>query len=195
MTTVILASGAQFDIDVTQGNDIYIDVTGSAPDHRYKLSVREALDMSSAITTAVGRVTQRERTFAMIKSEAIASGASNSIINDFILPNFRMVKWKSVVMTRDEQMWLYSDHMNKPYAKDLLNSVDRGVMMMILEAPEAIRKWRDLMGATNAKVALPGSIRHKFGSHIIMADNAVHGSDGAASAAKEINFFFPELVA
>lgn len=138
-------------------------------------------------------------TFAMIKSDAFRNLADKDVLQAIRKAGF-------VVLHSERNIWLtpnqihafYGSHHGRPYYDDLVNSVNGGVMPMILEHPSyknAITSFRKLIGATDARAAEPGTIRARFGGHNYhpaapMAFNAIHGSDSLASMLTEIETIF-----
>lgn len=133
-----------------------------------------------------------EKTFAMIKPDAVASGKSGSIIEIIELNKFKIVKMQKVLLTKNQAETFYDIHKEKPFFGELVTYIISGpVIIMALEQHSAIKNWRDLMGATDPKKAGPGTLRLMFGTSI--GSNATHGSDAPETAAKELSFFFPDL--
>jgi len=132
-----------------------------------------------------------ERTFAMIKPDAVARGITGQIISMIEENGFRIVAMKKHHISQKEAEGFYYVHKARPFFGGLTDFMSSGpCIVMCLEAEGAIKKWRDLMGATNPKQAAAGTIRADFASSI--EENVVHGSDGTATAATEIAFFFSE---
>jgi nucleoside-diphosphate kinase len=130
-----------------------------------------------------------ERTFAIIKPDAVAAGQSGEIIAIIQKAGFRIVGMKMKRLSQLEAEGFYGVHRERPFFPSLIKFMTEGpVIVMALEAPEAIRKWRDTMGATNPANAAEGTIRKRFAQSI--ERNCVHGSDATETAAVEIPFFF-----
>ena len=132
-----------------------------------------------------------EKTLSIIKPDAIERNLENKI-NEFFLKNgFKILKQKKVKISKEEAAEFYKVHQTKPFYEDLCNYLSSGpIMVMILSGENAVLKNREIMGATDPKKALPGTIR---GEHGLSIDkNSVHGSDSVENAKKEINFFFKE---
>ena len=130
-----------------------------------------------------------ERTFAIIKPDAVAAGQSGEIIAIIQKTGFRIVGMKMKRLSQLEAEGFYSVHRERPFYPSLVKFMTEGpVIVMALEAPDAIKKWRDTMGATNPANAAEGTIRKRFAASI--ERNCVHGSDAPATAAVEIPFFF-----
>jgi nucleoside-diphosphate kinase len=133
-----------------------------------------------------------ERTFAVIKPDAVAKGHIGAIISTIEQNGFRILGLKMRHLSKAEGEAFYAVHSARPFFKGLVTFMTEGpVVVMVLEREDAIAVWRDLMGATDPANAAEGTIRKKFAENI--ERNAVHGSDGPATAAQEIPFFFAEL--
>jgi nucleoside-diphosphate kinase len=133
-----------------------------------------------------------ERTFAIIKPDALEAKHAGAIINLIELNKFTIVKLEKVQLTKAQAEKFYDIHQDKPFFSELVNYMISGpVIIMALEQENAIQNWRDLMGATNPAKAAPGTLRKMFGTSI--GNNATHGSDSPETAAKELKFFFPNL--
>ena len=130
-----------------------------------------------------------ERTFSIIKPDATArnlTGAINAMIEK---AGLRIVAQKRVLITRAQAETFYAVHRERPFFGSLVKFMTEGpVVVMVLEAPDAIKKWRDTMGATNPANAAEGTIRKRFATSI--ERNCVHGSDAPETSAVEIPFFF-----
>ncbi len=130
-----------------------------------------------------------ERTFAIIKPDAVAAGQSGDIISLIQKAGFRVVGMKMKRLSQLEAESFYGVHKERPFYGSLVKFMTEGpVVVMALEAPDAIKKWRDTMGATNPANAAEGTIRKRFAQSI--ERNCVHGSDAPETAAVEIPFFF-----
>lgn len=130
-----------------------------------------------------------ERTFAIIKPDAVAAGQSGEIIAIIQKAGFRVVGMKMKRLSQIEAEGFYAVHRERPFFPSLVKFMTEGpVIVMALEAPDAIKKWRDTMGATNPANAAEGTIRKRFAASI--ERNCVHGSDAPETAAAEIPFFF-----
>lgn len=104
-----------------------------------------------------------------------------------------MVAMKLQRLTKDDAKDFYIEHKARPFYNSLVEYMTSGpVVLMVLERDNAILKNREVMGATNPKDAAPGTIRKEFA--VSLEKNSVHGSDSASSAAREVEFFFPDLV-
>jgi len=130
-----------------------------------------------------------ERTFAMVKPDAVASGHAGDILNVVHDNGFRIVGLKLRRISRPEAEAFYAVHKERPFYGSLVTFMTEGpVLAMVLERENAIAKWREVMGATNPANAAEGTIRKQFAESI--ERNAAHGSDGPETAAQEIPFFF-----
>lgn len=133
-----------------------------------------------------------ERTLAIIKPDAVASGQSGSIIKIIELNKFMIARMQKMQLTKKQAEIFYEVHKDRPFYGELVDGMIKGpVIVMALEADNAITLWRDLMGATDPLKAAVGTIRRMFGVHI--GSNATHGSDAPETAKKELAFFFPDL--
>jgi nucleoside-diphosphate kinase len=130
-----------------------------------------------------------ERTFAIIKPDAVAAGQSGAIIALVQKAGFRIVGMKQRRISLVEAENFYGVHRERPFFGSLVKFMTEGpVVVMALESEGAIKKWRDTMGATNPANAAEGTIRKMFATSI--ERNCVHGSDAPETAAVEIPFFF-----
>ena len=133
-----------------------------------------------------------EQTFAIIKPDAFKAGNAGKIITRIYAEGFRIVGLKKLYLSKKEAEGFYHVHRERPFFNDLTDFMSSGpCIVMVLEAEGAIKKWRDLMGATNPKDAAPGTLRKEFGASI--DNNATHGSDAPETAAFEIGYFFSGL--
>lgn len=130
-----------------------------------------------------------ERTFSIVKPDAVAKNVIGEIYSRFEKGGLRIVAAKMLHLSRAQAEGFYAVHKERPFYKDLVNFMISGpVMMQVLEGENAILRNREIMGATNPKDAAPGTIRADFASTV--DENAVHGSDAAETAKEEIAFFF-----
>jgi nucleoside-diphosphate kinase len=133
-----------------------------------------------------------ERTFAIIKPDAVARGQQGEILSRIHKAGFQIVAIKSMRLTKEEAGGFYAVHKARPFFGELTDFMSSGkIFAMVLEAEGAILKWRDIMGATDPKKAAPGTIRHDLGTSI--GNNCTHGSDAPDTAAFEIGYFFAAL--
>ena len=130
-----------------------------------------------------------ERTFAIIKPDAVSRDLQGEILSRIHKAGFKIVAIKSMRLTKDEAGGFYAVHHQRPFFGELTDFMSSGkIFAVVLEAENAISKWRDTMGATDPKKAAPGSIRHDLGTSI--GSNCTHGSDASDTAAFEIAYFF-----
>ncbi|WP_304639072.1 nucleoside-diphosphate kinase [Pseudomonas sp.] len=132
-----------------------------------------------------------ERTLSIIKPDAVAKNVIGQIISRFEQAGLSVVAAKMVQLSQSDAEGFYAEHSARPFFKDLVSFMTSGpVVVQVLEGEDAVMKNRQLMGATNPKEAEPGTIRADFAESIDA--NAVHGSDSATSAAREVAYFFAE---
>lgn len=130
-----------------------------------------------------------ERTFAIIKPDAVERRLAGKILARIEESGFTVRGLRLHHLTRREAEGFYAVHRERPFFGGLTDFMSSGpCVLMALEAPDAIRKWRTLMGATDPAKADPGTLRKEFGSSI--ERNATHGSDAPETAAFEIGYFF-----
>lgn len=130
-----------------------------------------------------------ERTFAIIKPDAVSRNLQGEILARIHKAGFTIVAIKSMRLSRQEAEGFYAVHRERPFFSELTNFMSSGKLIaMVLESENAIQKWRDTMGATDPAKAAPGTIRRDLGSSI--QNNCTHGSDAADTAAFEISYFF-----
>jgi len=130
-----------------------------------------------------------ERTLAIIKPDAFGRGLAGEILARIHKAGFEIRAIKSLRLTKAEAEGFYAVHRERPFFKDLTEFMSSGkVIVMVLEAENAIARWRDTMGATDPAKAAPGTIRREFGTGI--QNNCTHGSDAPETAAFEISNFF-----
>lgn len=131
-----------------------------------------------------------ERTFAIIKPDAVGRGVTGEILSRIHAAKFHIVAIKSLRLTKEEAEGFYAVHRERPFFKDLTGFMCSGkIVAMVLERENAISHWRDTMGATDPAKAAAGTIRKELGTSI--QNNCTHGSDAAQTAAAEIAYFFP----
>ncbi len=132
-----------------------------------------------------------ERTFSIVKPDAVAKNVIGKIYSRFEDNGLQIVAAKMVQLSREKAEGFYAEHKERPFFNDLVEFMISGpVCVQVLEGEGAILKNRDLMGATNPKEADAGTIRADFADSIDA--NAVHGSDSETSAAREIAYFFAD---
>jgi nucleoside-diphosphate kinase len=131
-----------------------------------------------------------ELTFAIIKPDAVRAHYAGRIIQRIEDEGFQIRAMRLVHLTKREAEGFYAVHRARPFFASLTEFMSSGpAVVMALEAPDAIKKWRTLMGATDPAKADAGTLRKQFGASI--ENNATHGSDAAETAAFELTYFFP----
>ena len=130
-----------------------------------------------------------ERTFAIIKPDAVAAGHAGEILAAVEQAGFRIVAMRMTRLTEKQAQGFYAVHRERPFYAGLVKFMTEGpVIVMALEREDAIRQWREVMGATNPANAAEGTIRKRFATNV--ERNCVHGSDAPETAAVELAFFF-----
>lgn len=130
-----------------------------------------------------------ERTLSIIKPDAVAKNVIGEIVTRFEKAGLKVVNMQMKQLSQAEAEGFYVEHKERPFFADLVAFMTSGpVVVQVLEGENAILLNRELMGATNPKEAAEGTIRRDFATSIDA--NAVHGSDSATSAEREINYFF-----
>src|SRR4051812_636019 len=130
-----------------------------------------------------------ERTFAIIKPDAVRERMSGRIIQRIEDEGFQIRAMRLVSLSKQEAEGFYAVHRERPFFSSLTSFMSSGpALVMALEAPDAIRKWRTLMGATDPARAEAGTLRKEFGRSI--ENNATHGSDAPETASFELSYFF-----
>lgn len=130
-----------------------------------------------------------ERTLSIIKPDAVAKNVIGEIETRFEKAGLKLVEMQMKQLSKEDAEGFYAEHKERPFFADLVAFMTSGpVVVQVLEGENAIVANRDLMGATNPKEAAEGTIRRDFAESIDA--NAVHGSDSAASAEREIAYFF-----
>ena len=133
-----------------------------------------------------------QRTLTIIKPDAVAKGVAGQIIARFEKAGLKLLAAKLIHLSATQAGGFYVVHKERPFYASLCAFMTQGPCIpMVLEADDAIPRWRDLMGATNPANAAAGTIRKDFAASI--EANAVHGSDAPETAAFEIPYFFPAL--
>lgn len=130
-----------------------------------------------------------ERTFSIIKPDAVSKNVIGQIYSRFEANGLRVVAAKMLHLSKEQAEGFYAEHKERGFFNDLIAFMISGpVMIQVLEGENAVLKHREIMGATNPKDAAPGTIRADFASSI--DENACHGSDALDTAAREIAYFF-----
>ncbi len=131
-------------------------------------------------------------TFGIIKPDAVKKGHSGKIIDKILGAGFTIRGMKLIHQTRKEAEGFYAVHAERPFFGELTEFMSSGpCIVMALEKENAVKAWRDLMGATNPAEAEEGTLRREFAGSI--GENAVHGSDSDENAAIEVSYFFSKL--
>jgi nucleoside-diphosphate kinase len=130
-----------------------------------------------------------ERTLAIIKPDAVAAGHAGEILAVIEKAGFRILSLRMTRLTKPQAKGFYAVHCQKPFFPGLVKFMTEGpIIVMALEREDAIRQWRDTLGATNPAHAAEGTIRQRFAASI--ERNCVHGSDAPETADTELRFFF-----
>lgn len=130
-----------------------------------------------------------ERTLAIIKPDAVAAHHAGEILAMIEQAGFRMLAMKMLRLTQAQAEGFYAVHRGKPFFNGLVRFMTEGpVIVLALEREDAIRKWREIMGATNPANAAEGTVRKRFGTSI--ERNATHGSDAPETAQFELGWMF-----
>jgi nucleoside-diphosphate kinase len=133
-----------------------------------------------------------DRTLAIIKPDAVERRLTGRIVERIEAEGFQIRAMRMIRMSKREAEGFYALHRERPFFQSLTSFMSSGpAVVLALEAPDAVRKWRELMGATNPAQAAEGTIRRTFATSI--ERNATHGSDGAETAAFELGYFFRGL--
>ncbi len=133
-----------------------------------------------------------QRTLSIIKPDATRRNLTGAINNTIEQAGLKIVAQKRMHLTEDQAKQFYGVHKERPFYNDLVQFMISGpVVVQVLEADDAVTKYRDVMGATNPANAAEGTIRKQFAESI--EANSVHGSDSAENAKNEVSFFFSEI--
>ncbi|MPW27454.1 nucleoside-diphosphate kinase [Agarivorans sp. B2Z047] len=132
-----------------------------------------------------------ERTFSILKPDVVAKDAIGAIYARMESAGLRIVAAKMVHLSQEQAAGFYAEHEGKPFYPPLIEFMTSGpIMVQVLEAEDAVQRYRELLGATNPAEAAAGTLRHDFGSG--MPPNGTHGSDSPESASREIAYFFED---
>ena len=132
-----------------------------------------------------------ERTFSIIKPDAVGKNVTGEIVSRFEKNGLQVIASKMLHLSKQQAQGFYAVHKERPFYNDLVEFMISGpVVVQVLEGENAISKNRELMGATNPAEADPGTIRADFATTV--DENAVHGSDAPETAAEEISYFFSD---
>jgi len=133
-----------------------------------------------------------ERTFAILKPDAVERNLTGKILDKIEGAGFKIVGMKKIHLTKAQAEGFYYVHKERPFFNDLCTFMSRSpVVVLALEKEGAIVAWRELMGATNPANADAGTLRKEFG--VSIEENSTHGSDAPETAAFEIPYFFSQL--
>ena len=132
------------------------------------------------------------RTFAIIKPDAVKNKYTGKIYNHILESGFKIIAAKLIKISKIQAEGFYEIHKEKPFFKELTDFMSSNQsMVLVLEKTNAVNSWRETIGATNPSDAASGTIRKLYATSL--GENAVHGSDSDENAKKEIAFFFSEL--
>jgi nucleoside-diphosphate kinase len=133
-----------------------------------------------------------QKTFSILKPDTVSAGKAGGVLNEIEKAGFRIRALKMLHLTEPQAQGFYYVHKERPFFGSLVKFMTEGpIVAMVLESENAIEKLRKVMGATDPAKAENGTIRKQFGTNI--ERNAIHGSDGAETAAFEIAYFFNQL--
>jgi nucleoside-diphosphate kinase len=133
-----------------------------------------------------------ETTLIIVKPDGVERGLVGAMLSRFEAAGFGLVAATSLKLTRDQAKSFYAEHTEKPFFPNLVQYIASGrIVVVAVRREDAIRRARQLIGATNPPDAAPGSIRADYG--LDNTRNTVHASDSPASARREVAFFFPDL--
>jgi nucleoside-diphosphate kinase len=133
-----------------------------------------------------------QRTLAIVKPDGVEQKVLGNVLSRIEAEGFEIAALRLVRLTREEAEGFYAVHRERPFFKDLTAFMSSGpAVVMVLEADEAISRWREVMGATDPAKAADGTLRRQFATNI--ERNVVHGSDALETAASEIAYFFPAI--
>lgn len=133
----------------------------------------------------------KNKTFAIIKPDAVKNGNTGKIYDKIIQSDFEIISAKLLKMTIEQAESFYAVHKERPFFNDLTKFMTSGpCMVLALKKDNAVKNWRETIGATNPNEAADGTIRKDFATSV--QENAVHGSDSDENAEKEIAFFFTD---
>ncbi len=133
-----------------------------------------------------------QTTCSIIKPDAVAAGVAGKIVQRLEDEGFRIAACKKVHLTRRQAEGFYAVHRERPFFGELVEFMTSGpVFVLVLQAEDAIQRYRDLMGPTDSTRAGPDTLRGQFGTDI--QNNAVHGSDSVENGLIETDYFFSKL--
>lgn len=132
-----------------------------------------------------------ERTLALVKPDAVKAGHIGDIVKEIEANRFRIIAMKLLHLTKKQAEGFYAVHRDRPFFAPLTEFMSSGpIVAMILEREDSIKRWREVMGATDPAQAAEGTLRKRYG--ISIQNNATHGSDAPETAAFETKYFFGE---
>jgi nucleoside-diphosphate kinase len=132
-----------------------------------------------------------ERTLSIIKPDAVSKNIIGKILAKFEEANLKIIAVKMLHLSQEQAEGFYAVHKGKSFFNDLVKFMISGpILVQVLEGEGAVAKNREVMGATDPKNAVPGTIRKEFATNV--EENAVHGSDSVANAKIEISYFFKD---
>ena len=137
-------------------------------------------------------MSELQRTFSIIKPDAVASGKAGKILSLLEDNGFRIVALRMLKLSQSQAEGFYAVHRERPFFASLVKFMTEGpVIVMALEREDAVRKLREVMGATNPANAAEGTVRKLYAESI--ERNAIHGSDAPETAAEELKYFFTSI--
>jgi len=137
-------------------------------------------------------MSQVERTFSIIKPDAVADGHAGEIVTMLEKAGFRIIGMRMVKLSQSQAEGFYAVHRERPFFPSLVKFMTEGrIVALALEREDAVKKLREVMGATNPANAAEGTVRKKFAASI--ERNCIHGSDAPETAAVELSYFFSAL--
>jgi len=137
-------------------------------------------------------MSQVERTFSILKPDAVAAGHAGEILTMLEQAGFRIVGMRMLKLTQQQAEGFYAVHRERPFFASLVKFMTEGrIVALALEREDAVKKLRDVMGATNPANAAEGTVRKRFADSI--ERNCIHGSDAPETAAVELSYFFSAL--
>jgi nucleoside-diphosphate kinase len=133
-----------------------------------------------------------ERTLILVKPDGVARGLTGEVLVRVERRGYKIVALEQRTITAELAEQHYGEHVGKPFFPDLVDFITSGPLVAaVAEGPGVVGAWRTMMGATDPKVADPGTVRGDFATE--MSKNVTHGSDSPESAEREIGLFFPDL--
>ena len=137
-------------------------------------------------------MSQLERTFSILKPDAVADGQAGEILTMLEQAGFRVIGMRMTHLSRKQAEGFYAVHRERPFFASLVKFMTEGkIVALALEREDAVKKLREVMGATNPANAAEGTVRKRFAASI--ERNCIHGSDAPETAAVELNYFFSAL--